>query len=98
MGKFNKVIDRLKSNGQMELAEALKTLEEAVMASGMLLDDEKQEQVEVINHSGEEAAKRKTNRTLLRGLREGLMYTLKLIPDVAKAVTSVAPALAQWHH
>ena len=32
IGKFNNVIASLKSNGQTELAEALKTLEEAVMA------------------------------------------------------------------
>jgi len=57
IGKFNTVIADLDSNGQTELAEALKTLEEAVMASAVLLDDEKQEQVEVINHIGEEEAR-----------------------------------------
>ncbi len=98
IGKFNTVITDLHRNGQTELAEALKTLEEAVMASGVLVDDEKQEQVEVINHIGEEAAKPKPNKTLLKALGDGLMTTLRSVPDVAKAVTSVAPVLAQWHH
>ena len=98
IGKFNNVIASLKSNGQTELAEALKTLEEAVMASGVLLVDEKQEQVEIINHIGEEAAKPKPNKTLLKALGDGLMTTLRSVPDVAKAVTSVAPILSQWHH
>jgi hypothetical protein len=98
IGKFNTVITDLHRNGQTELAEALKTLEVAVMASGVLVDDEKQEQIEVINHIGEEAAKPKPNKTLLKALGDGLMTTLRSIPDVAKAVTSVAPVLAQWHH
>jgi hypothetical protein len=98
IGKFNTVIADLDSNGQTELAEALKTLEEAVMASAVLLDDEKQEQVEVINHIGEEAAKPKPNKTLLKVLGDGLMRTLRAVPDVTKAVTTVAPVFAQWHH
>ena len=95
IGKFNDVIADLNSNGQTELAEALKTLEEAVMASGVLLDGEKQEQVEVINHIGEEAAKPKPNKTILKVLGDGLMTTLKSVPDVAKAVTAVAPIFDQ---
>jgi len=98
IGKFNDVIADLNRNGQTGLAEALKTLEEAVMASGVLLDDEKQEHVEVINHIGEEAAKPKPNKTLLKALGDGLMTTLRFVPDVAKAVTTVAPVLAQWYH
>jgi tetratricopeptide (TPR) repeat protein len=98
IGKFNNVIASLNRNGQAELAEALKTLEEAVMASGVLLDGEKQERVEVINHIGEEAAKPKPNKTFLKVLSDGLMTTLRGVPDVAKAVTAVAPAFAQWHH
>ncbi len=98
IGKFNNVIAGLNSNGQTELAEALKTLEEAVMASGVLSDDEKQEKVEVITHIAEEAVKPKPNKTLLKALGDGLMTTLRTVPDVAKAVTSVAQLLAQWHH
>ena len=98
IGKFNNVLASLNSNGQTGLAEALKTLEEAVMASGVLLDDEEQEHVEVINHIGEEAVKPKPNKTLLKALADGLMDTLRSVPDVAKAVSSVVPVLTQWHH
>ena len=98
IGKFNTVIADLNKNGQTGLVEALKTLEEAVMASGVLLDDEKQEHVEVINHIGEEAAKPKPNKTLLKALGDGLMTTLKSVPDVARAVTTVVPIFEQWHH
>src|SRR6266704_2221812 len=98
IGKFNTVIADLMSSGQTELAEALKTLEEAVIVSEVLLDDEKQEQVGVINHIGEEAAKPKPNKTLLKVLGDGLMTTLKSVPDVANAVAAVAPVFAQWHH
>ena len=80
IGKFNTVIADLNRNGQTGLAEALKTLEEAVMASGVLLDDEKQEQIEVINHIGEEAAKPKPNKTLLNVLGDGLITTLDPSP------------------
>ncbi len=98
IGKFNTVIADLNSSGQTELAEALKTLEEAVMASEVLLDSEKQEQIEVINCIGEEATKPKPNKTLLKVLGDGLMTSLRAVPDVAKALTIVAPVLAQWHH
>ena len=98
IGKFNTVIADLNNSGQTELAEALKTLEEAVMASEVLLDSEKQEQVEVIYHIGEEATKPKPNKTLLKVLGDGLMTTLRAVPDVTRAVTTVAPVLAQWHH
>ena len=98
IGKFNTVIADLNRNGQTELAEALKTLEEAVMVSEVLPDEEKQEQIEVISHIGEEAAKPKPNKTLLKALGDGLMTTLRSVPDVAKAVAAVAPVFAQWHH
>ena len=98
IGKFNNIIANLNGNGQTELAEALTTIEDAVMASEVLLFAEKQEYVEVINHIGEEAAKSKPNKTLLKALGDGLMSTLRSVPDVARAVTAVAPVLAQLHH
>jgi hypothetical protein len=36
--------------------------------------------------------------SLLKVLGDGLMTTLRAVPDVTRAVTTVAPALAQWHH
>jgi len=98
IGKFKTIIADLNSNGQTELAEALNTLKEAVMASEVLFDSDKQEQVEVITHIGEEAAKPKPNKTLLKVLGDGLVTALRSVPDVAQAVTAVAPVFAQWHH
>lgn len=97
IGKFNSVVSNLNATGQNELADALKTLKDAIMASQHLPEDKKEEQVEVINQIGEEAAKPKPNKTLLKMLGDGLMATLKVIPDVAGAVAAVAPMLAQLH-
>ncbi len=97
IGKFNAVIANLNTSGQLELAAALKTLKEFVMASEHLSNEDKQEQVEVINQIGEEAVKPKPNKTLLKVLGEGLMATLRAIPDMAKAVAAAAPILTQLH-
>jgi serine/threonine protein kinase len=93
IGKFNEVVANLNAAGQTELAEALKILKEAVMASQHLPDDKKQEQIEIVNQIGEEATKPKPNKTLLKMLSEGLMATLKAIPDVTRAVVAAAPLL-----
>ncbi len=52
---------------------------------------------EVINQIGEEAAKPKPNKTLLKMLSNGLIAVLQAIPDVAKAVAAAAPLLTQLH-
>lgn len=93
IGKFNDVFVNLNTAGQTELAEALKTLKEAVMASSHIPEAKKQEHVEVINQIGEEAAKEKPNKTLLKIIGDGLLSTLKAVPDIAKAVAAVAPLL-----
>jgi len=94
IGKFNEVIANLNSAGQTEFAEALKVLKEAVMASVHIPEEKKKEHVEVINQIGEEAAKEKPNKTLLKVMGEGLLSILKSVPDVAKAVAAVAPFFA----
>lgn len=91
IGKFNEVITNLNGKGQTEFAEALKTLKEAVMASAHIPEEKKKEHVEIINQIGEEAGKEKPNKTLLKVMGDGLLSILKAIPDVAKAVTAVAP-------
>ncbi len=91
IGKFNEVIANLNNAGQIDFAEALKTLKEAVMASPSIPDEQKKEHVEVINQIGEEAAKEKPNKTLLKIMADGLLSVLKAIPDLAKAVAAVAP-------
>ena len=97
IGKFNGVIANLNAKGQTELAQTLKLLTETVMASQRLSEDKKREQAEVINQIGEEAAKPKPNKTLLKMLSDGLIAVLQAVPDVAKAVAAAAPLLTQLH-
>ena len=97
IGKFNKVVANLDSSDQTQLAEALKVLEEAVMASSYLNEDEKQDHVDVITEIGERAVEPTPNKAKLKRLCAGLMTTLKVIPDVANAVTAVLPVLTQLH-
>lgn len=96
LGKFNDVINSLNAAGQKELADALTALKEVVLASKHLTDDKKQEQLEVISDIGEEATKPKPNRTKIKMLGDGLLATLKAIPDVAQAVGSIAPILLKF--
>lgn len=93
IGKFNKVVADLGDSGQHEMAEALKILKEAIMSSGHLNQEAKQEHIEVVNQIGEEASKPKPNKTLLKALGDGLLVALKNVPDVIKAIAAVAPYL-----
>ncbi len=96
LGKFNNVVNSLNSTGQKELADTLTDLTKAVMASQHLSDDKKQEQLEVIEEIGEEAVKPKPNKSKLKMLGDGLLATLKAIPDVAQAVGALAPLLLKF--
>lgn len=91
------MVSVLAASGQTELAQALKALADAVLASHDLPADKKEEQVKVINQIGKEAAEPKLNKTLLKILVDGLLATLKAVPDVASAVTAVMPVLSQLH-
>lgn len=91
IGKFNEVVANLKNSGQADFAKAIKTLEEAVLASTHISDDEKKEHIEVINQIGNEAAKEKPNKILIKAMSEGLLSILKAIPDIAKVAVAVAP-------
>ena len=95
VGKFHDVVASLNTAGQTELANALSELRQAISASPNLTDSQKQEQGDVINTIGEEAAKPKPNKTLLKMLGDGLMATLKSITDIAKAATALAPLLSK---
>src|SRR5260370_32955649 len=90
IGKFNNVLANLNAIDQTELAQTLKLLTETVMASQHLSEVQKQEQTEVINQIGEEAAKPKPNKTLLKMLSDGLIAVCKAVPYVAKVVADVA--------
>ena len=95
IGKFNEVVANLNNVGQPDFAEALKTLKDAVMVSKHISDENKKEHIEVINQIGEEAAKDKPNKTLLKIMGDGLLSILKGIPDIAKAAAAVIPFLPQ---
>lgn len=97
LGSFNDVIANLSSAGQNELAKALKTAQKAIMANQELTEGQKQEQIEVIGKIGEEARKEKPNKTLLKSLSEGLISTLKTIPDVAKTVLTMTEILKKFY-
>ncbi len=91
IGKFNDLYASLNTAGHTELAEALKTLKEAIMASKELSESQKQENLEIVNNLGDEALKDKPNNTVMKLLGEGLLSTLKTIPDIAKAIAVIAP-------
>ena len=97
LGNFNDVIANLDAVGRDELAKALKAAQEVAMASQELSDEQKQECMEIINQIGEEAAKSKPNKTLLKSLGEGLMSTFKSIPDIAKAVGAITELLTKLY-
>lgn len=95
LGEHNTVVSTLNAAGQPELAQALTTLTQAVLASHDLPEDKKEEQVKVINQIGKEATEPKPNKTLLKYLVDGLLATLKAVPDVASTVTAVMSILSQ---
>jgi hypothetical protein len=63
----------------------------------MLSEEQKQKQIEVLSQIGEQVAKLKPNKTLIKGLGEGLTSAVKSIPDVAKAALSVAELLGKFN-
>ena len=96
-GNFGNVVANLNASGQTELAQTLTYLRDAISMSKDLPHDKKQEQIEIINQIGDEATKSKPNKTLLKMLADGLIATLKVVPDVAQAIAAVAPVLTQLH-
>jgi len=98
IGQFNTVVANLNGHNQTQLVEVLKALKEAVMASQFLSIDKKQEQVDIINQIGQEAAKPDRNKTLLKMLIDGLMTASKVIPDVANVMVKVAFPLTKLYN
>lgn len=97
LGENNTVITSLRSSGKDELAQTLKALTDAILASKDLPSEQKEEQVQIVNQIGEEAAKSKSNKTMLKILSDGLLATLQAIPDIATAITAAMPILSQLH-
>ncbi len=91
IGKFNNTIASLNATGNEELGNALAELTKAVATSNHLSDDQKRESLEVVQQLGDAAAKPQPNKSLIKSLGDGLITALKTVPDVAKAVTALAP-------
>ncbi len=97
VGNYNKMVNGLDDTGQTELAHALQILITAVLASKDLFEDKKRDLVSIINQIGEEAKKPKPNKTLLKMLIDGLIASLKAVPDMTQSVTAAAPLLSEVH-
>ena len=97
MGDNSQAISNLNASGQKELAQALQTLTESVLASRHLTDDEKQDQVSVITEISEKAIQPTANKAALKRLSTGLITALSAVPDVARVVASVTPLLMSLH-
>lgn len=93
LGKFRDVVTNLNSSGKGELAKAISGLKDSIQASSHLNDEQKQENVETLTTIADEASKPKPNSIILKSLSEGLLATLKVIPDVVKAVETLSPLL-----
>ena len=97
LGENNTVVSNLNASGNNELAQTLKALTDAILASKDLPNSQKEDQVKIVNQIGEEAAKPRQNKPLLKILTGGLLTTLKAVPDIASAVAKALPVLSQLH-
>jgi hypothetical protein len=97
--RFNDVVANLSSGdkNRTEISNALSSAKDAVTARKMLSEEQKQKQIEVLSQIGEQVAKLKPNKTLIKGLGEGLTSAVESIPDVAKAARSVAELLGKFN-
>jgi serine/threonine protein kinase len=95
IGDFNNVVANLNTRSQTDLAEALKIVKEAVMASNDLPNRWKKEQIEVINLIGNEATKPVPNWAYFRALVDGLVTNLKNVPVLANIITEITPFLTK---
>ncbi len=97
LGENNSAINQLTQSGHPELAQVLKTMTDAVLASNELPTDKKEEQVKLISQICKEASEPKPNKTMLKILVDGLMATLKAVPDLANAVSGVSQIMGLLH-
>ncbi len=95
IGDFNNVVANLNTMSQTDIAEALKIVKEAVMASNDLSDSKKKEQIEIISLIGSEAAKPIPNRAYFRTLVDGLVANLKNVPVLANVITEITLVLTK---
>ncbi len=96
IGKFQNVVSNLTKSGNKELADAMLQLTQAITNSKHLSEEEKGSHGEALKRIGEEVTKEKPDKTILKYMWEGLSATLKTIPDIAKAIGTVAPLIAPF--
>ncbi len=96
IGKFQNVISNLNESGNKEFADAILQLTEAIVNSKNLSPQDKENHSEALKQIGEEVIKEKPNKTIVKYMWEGLSATLKAVPDIAKAVATVAPLIAPF--
>ncbi len=94
IGNNTRVVANLNSSGQSELATALTSLTEKILASSQIPEAQKKEQIEIINKIGEEAVKPEPNRSFLKMLVDGLTAALGTIPDMAKLLGALSAILS----
>lgn len=95
VGEFHDVITNLRNIGQADIANALLATRDAILSSESLSNEKKKEHIEVLDTIGNEISKPEPNKTLIKMLGEGLLSTLKVVPDIAKAAIALAPLLAE---
>ena len=97
MGENNRIMHELNSSGQRDLSQALEMLTKAITASQGLSNKDKEEKIGVINQIGEQAKAPSPNKTIIQLLTNGLLETLKVVPDLVSAVAAATPLLSNLH-
>lgn len=95
VGNFHDVITNLRNIGQPDLADTLLATREAILNSKKLSDEKKKEHIEVLDTIGNEISKPQPNKTLIKMLGEGFLTALKVVPDLIKVATALAPYLSE---
>ena len=96
VGKFQNVVSTLNQSGNKELADAILQLTQAIVNSDHLSETDKDSHSEALKKIGEEVTKEKPDKTILKYMWEGLSTALKAVPDIAKAVATVAPLIVPF--
>ena len=93
VGAFDTVSAKLAKGDSAALLAALREIKDSIAASRTLNSEERQEYVDVLTSIGAEVSSKKPNKTIVRGLAEGLLSAIKVIPDLAKATEAIQTVL-----
>ncbi|NUM45468.1 MAG: DUF1542 domain-containing protein [Anaerolineales bacterium] len=83
------------SSRNQDVTAVLAEVKKAIEDSKHLSKEKKDEYVDMVNKIKDEAEKPKPNKTFLKLQGEFLLATLKAVPDLAKAVTALAPLISK---